>query len=583
MKFALGKIFNSVARPFKNGQVRVGADASQLNLDGTHKNKSDQAKSRITLAILLVVGFFFVIAGKLVYFGVIEPSNSVRLALKDPTISARRPNLVDRHGETLAMDINTASLYGEPRRIVDVDEAVELLSTVLPDLDFKRIHKRLSSKAGFVWLKRELTPLQQSQIFNLGIPGIGFKKETRRFYPKGNTASHLVGHVNIDNVGIAGAEKYIDEQGLKDLQAAGFASVKKSEPVKLSIDLRVQHFVHDELQKAMERYQAIGAGAVVLDVHTGEIVAMASLPDYNPNNPVEALEKDRLNRMSAGTYEMGSTFKTFTTAMALDSGYVTLKSKFDATLPLSIGRFTIRDFHAKRRVLKVPEVFIYSSNIGTVKMADVVGVEKHKEFLHRIGLLDRMSLELPEIATPSSPKRWKRINSATISFGHGVTTTPLQTAVAGAALVNGGKLIPPTIFPRTLDQANELAKQVVSEKTSNAMRYLFRLNVEKGSGRRADVKGYWVGGKTGTAEKVVKGKYSSDHRFNAFLAAFPIDNPKYVVLTIIDEPKPEGDMDSATAGLNAAPMIANIVRRAAPALGIEPNFKNDLDIMQVNY
>lgn len=579
MNFNIPKILR---RSVKNS-VAQGDYAGHLNMKGSSKHHSDQTRSRITLAILMICGVYLIIGGRLTYYGFVEPSDSVRLAAADPTISARRPDLIDRNGETLAMDINTASLFGEPRRIVDVDEAVELLSTILPSLDVERVHRRLSSKAGFVWLKRELSPLQQSQILGLGIPGIGFRNETRRFYPKGNTASHIVGHVNIDNVGIAGTEKFIDDNGLKDLRAAGFGAVENSEPVKMSIDLRVQHFVHDELEKAMERYSAIGAGAVVLDVHTGEIIAMASLPDYDPNNPVEALKKDRLNRMSAGTYEMGSTFKTFTTAMALDSGYVTLKSRFDATLPLSIGRFTIRDFHGKHRVLSVPEVFIYSSNIGTAKMADVVGIEGHKEFLHRIGLLDRMNLELPEVATPSSPKKWKRINSVTISYGHGATTTPLQTAVAGAALVNGGKLIAPTIFPRTRDEANAIAKRVVQKSTSDAMRYLFRLNVEKGSGRRADVKGYWVGGKTGTAEKVVNGKYSNDTRFNAFLAAFPIDDPKYIVLTIIDEPKPEEGKTSATAGLNAAPMIGNIIRRAAPILGIKPQFETDLKLMQVNY
>ncbi|MFK7903271.1 MAG: peptidoglycan D,D-transpeptidase FtsI family protein [Nitratireductor sp.] len=558
-------------------------DASYVALDGLKKTATAQSRSRITLGLLIIGLVYAVIGGRLVQLGFADPSKVTRLATQDQTIMARRPDLVDRNGVTLATDINTASLYGEPRRIVDVDEAVELLSTVLPELDFEQVHTKLSSKAGFVWLKRELTPIQQAQILELGVPGIGFKKETRRFYPKANTVSHLVGHVNIDNVGIAGAEKYIDDRGLKDLRAAGFGSVAKDEPVKMSIDLRVQHFVHDELEKAMERYKAIAAGAVVLDVNTGEIIAMASLPDYNPNRPAEALKKQNLNRMSAGVFEMGSTFKAFTTAMALDHGAVNMKSKFDATKPMRIGGFTINDFHAQRRVLSVPEVFIYSSNIGTAKMAGVVGVENHKEFLTRMGLLTRMDLELPEVATPSSREKWKPIDSVTISYGHGVTTTPLQTAVAGAALINGGKLIPPTIFPRSKIQAESLAKQVIKPQTSAAMRYLFRLNVESGSGRRSDIPGYWVGGKTGTAEKVVNGQYSSDVRFNAFLAAFPMNDPKYVVLTFIDEPKPEEGAPSATAGRNAAPMIANIVRRAAPILGIQPQFGSDLDIMSAKY
>ena len=225
------------------------------------------------------------------------------------------------------------------------------------------------------------------------------------------------------------------------MRAAGFGDAEPAAPVELSIDVRVQNIVHDELERAMEKYQAIAAGGVVLDVHTGEVIAMASVPDYDSNNPVEALQADRLNRMSAGLYEMGSTFKAFTTAMALDSGKVSMGSSFDASKPLKIAGFTINDFHGKRRVLSVPEIFIYSSNIGTAKMADVVGLEGHREFLHRIGLLDKMALELPEVATPVEPSEWKKLHSVTISYGHGVTTTPLQTAVAGAALINGGKLI----------------------------------------------------------------------------------------------------------------------------------------------
>jgi cell division protein FtsI (penicillin-binding protein 3) len=303
---------------------------------------------------------------------------------------------------------------------------------------------------------------------------------------------------------------------------------------------------------------------------------MVSLPDYDPNKPVHALDKDRLNRMSGGVYEMGSTFKTFTTAMALDSGKVTLEDRFDASRPINIAGFSITDFHGKKRVLTVPEVFIYSSNIGTAKMADVVGVEAHRAFLKRLGLLDKLNFELPEIAVPVEPKEWKKISSITISYGHGLTTTPLQTAVAAAALMNGGKLIPPTLLVRSREQADALARQVVTKKTSDQMRYLMQLNVQSGSGKRAEVEGYHVGGKTGTAEKVVGGRYSSDKRFNAFLAAFPIDEPQYVVLVIIDEPKPEQGQGAATAGLNAAPMVSNIIRRAAAVLGVEPTFDTDM-------
>ncbi|MGI9402770.1 MAG: peptidoglycan D,D-transpeptidase FtsI family protein [Rhizobiaceae bacterium] len=553
-------------------KIREGYIASQLRFDGMGKTAVLRARSRVTLAIIAVAICYSIIAARLMFFGFLEPDHSVSRILADTAITARRPDLIDRNGEVLATDINTASLYAEPRRIVDADEALELISGVLPDLNLKQVYKKLASKAGFVWLKRELTPSQQSQILALGIPGIGFRRETHRFYPKGSIASHIVGHVNVDNAGIAGIEKFIDDRGLKDLRNAGLMGKNRIEPVALATDLRVQYFVRDELAKGMERYKAIAAGAIVLNVNTGEVVAMASLPDYDPNVPVQALEKDRLNRISAGLFEMGSTFKTFTTAMALDSGRVSLSDEFDATKPIRIAGFTINDFHGKRRVLSVPEVFIYSSNIGTAKMADTQSIAEHRSFLQRMGLLSRSDIELPEVAKPVEPAKWKKINSVTISYGHGMTTTPLQTAVAAAALVNGGKLIPPTLFSRTEEKANALARQVIKPQTSDAMRYLMRLNVEEGSGRRAEVKGYRVGGKTGTAEKVVNGRYSSDKRFNAFLAAFPIDNPQYVVLVIIDEPKPEEGKSGATAGSNAAPMVASIIRRSAPVLGISPDF-----------
>jgi cell division protein FtsI (penicillin-binding protein 3) len=434
-----------------------------------------------------------------------------------------------------------------------------------------------------VWLKRQLTPKQQGQIMALGLPGIGFRTEKQRFYPGGANASHIVGLVDVDNRGIAGMEKYVDQNGLSDLREAGMAVEKDLAPVKLSIDSRVQHVLHDELTQAMARYRAIGAGAVVLNVHTGEVVAMASLPDYDPNNPFNALEKDRLNRMSAGVYEMGSTFKAFTTAMALDSGKVTMNSKFDARRPIQIARFTINDFHGKKRILSVPEVFIYSSNIGSAKEADVVGIAGHREFLHRIGLLSKMQTELPEVAKPTEPKEWKKLNSITISFGHGVSTTPLQTAVAAAALMNGGMLIPPTFLPRSKEEADSLAVRAVKPETSDLMRYLFRLNVEKGSGKRAEVSGYIVGGKTGTAEKVVRGRYSTDKRFNAFLGAFPMTRPEYVVLVVLDEPKAEAGKGGTTAGSNAAPTVGAIVRRTAVFLGVKPDFGPEAGAMMVSF
>jgi cell division protein FtsI (penicillin-binding protein 3) len=553
---------------FWRRKAAAANSTASIVVDGARMATGGRARTRVVMTMAVFFGIYAAIAGRLVYFGLLEPEGPSGPVSR---VTASRPDIVDRNGQVLATDIKTASLFAEPRRIVDADEVIEKLSTVLPDLQVEQVYHKLKSGTGFVWLKRQLTPRQQSDIMALGLPSIGFRTEKRRFYPGGPTASHILGLTNIDNKGIAGLEKYIDDQGLADLQASGLAVADDLKPVQLSIDLRVQHIVRDEIAQAVERYHAIAAGAVVLNVKTGEVLAMSSVPDFDPNNPFNALDKDRLNRMSAGLYEMGSTFKSFTTAMALDSGKVTLESRFDATRPITIGRQTIRDFHAKRRVLTVPEVFIYSSNIGSAREADVVGIQGHREFLQRVGLLDRMQTELPEVAKPTEPKVWKKVHSITIAFGHGVSTTPLQTAVAAAALMTG-TLLPPTFLARTEEEAQAVGQKVVSDYTVESMRYLYRLNAEKGSGKRAEVPGYRVGGKTGTAEKVVNGRYSADKRFNAFLAAFPMDDPQFIVLSIIDEPKPEKPGMGATAGSNAAPIVANIIRRSASLLGVKPEF-----------
>ena len=529
-----------------------------------------QGRWRVVFAMAGFGLLYTALAARLVMLGVLADGSAVQRSSPTDLVAAARPDIVDRNGEILATDIKTASLYGEPRRIIDADEATELLGSVLPNLNIVRVRRQLGTDAGFVWLKREITQREQQAIHRLGIPGIGFIAENRRFYPGGETASHILGHVNVDNQGIAGIENHIDTLGLADLHQAGFALERGLEPVRLSVDLRVQHVLRDELKKALERYKAIAAVGIVMDVKTGEVVGMSSLPDYDPNNPVEALDKDRLNRGTVGVFEMGSTFKTFTTAMALDSGHIELQDTFDATRPLRVASFTINDFHGKRRWLSVPEIYIYSSNIGAARIALAVGIEGQKAFLKKLGLLSMLKTELPEAGAPILPGKWSKLTSVTVSFGHGISVSPLQTVAAAAALVNGGHYIPPTFMPRSQAKAAALARRVVKDETSRKMRDLMRLNVLKGTGRRAAVEGYRVGGKTGTAEKVVNGRYSSSKRFNTFLAAFPMDDPRYLVLVIVDEPQPEKPGLSATAGRNAAPTLAAVIRRIAPMLGVQP-------------
>ena len=575
-------VLKSKAHFSAGANSRPGQGRAASDIDGSRKAKSGQARSRVVLIIASFGIVYCVIGARLVEFASTEPEVTSSI-LPPERLLASRPDIVDRNGALLATDIRTVSLFAEPNKIVDVDDAVEKLATVLPDLDHKGTYKKLSTRSlHFAWLRRQLTPKQQSQILALGIPGIGFRPEKRRFYPGGAIASHILGYVDIDNRGVMGMEKYIDEEGLADLASVGMTGSQSLQPVKLSIDLRVQAIARDVVANAVVNFKAKGGGAIVLDAHTGEVIAMASAPDFDPNNPSAGAAEGWLNRMSNGTFEMGSTFKTFTMAMALDSGKVTLHDAFDASAPIRIGGFTIHDFHGQNRVLTVPEIFQYSSNIGTAKIADLVGIDAHKEFLTRLGLLTRMKTELPEVKMPSQPHVWKKINSITISFGHGVSTTPLQTAVAGAALVNGGKLIEPTFLPRTQEQADLVSTTVIKKSTSDDVRYLLDFNGSKGSGRAARVPGYDVGSKTGTADKVVNGRYSTTANFNTFLAAFPIDDPQYVVMSFCDEPQ-TGEHGGTISAYTAAPIARDIIARSAAILGVKPKFGEGSAALLVSY
>ncbi len=484
-----------------------------------------------------------------------DPTSSIATARSSPPTCAR------------------PSLFGEPHRIIDVDEASELLTASVPELDAPELRDRLGSKRRFVWLKREITGKQREQIHRLGLPGIGFLPENKRVYPNGAEVAHVIGHVNVDNQGIAGIEKWLDSRGLADLHLAGLATDRLQKPIELALDLRVQHALRDELIAARAKYKALAAAGLITDVRTGEIIALVSVPDYDSNNPREALDPTRINRLTTGVYEMGSTFKALTLAMALDSGKITLKSSFDARFPLQFGKHTIHDFHPQNRVLTVPEIFTYSSNIGTARMALSLGVEHHKQFLRKLGQLDRLRTELPESAEPLVPRRWVEINTVTIAFGHGLSVAPLQAMMAVGALMNGGYLIPPTFLKRSEAEAMALAKPVIKPETSEKMRYLMRLNVEKGTATRADVKGYYVGGKTGTSEKVVGGRYSKTKVLTAFTAVLPADRPRYGLLIMIDEPQPTAESHGyATSGWNAVPVGGAVIARVAPLLGVAPRF-----------
>jgi len=542
-------------------------------LYGHGVDRTAKARARVGLVMVAFAVIYAVIGGRLVMFAVGADGPSARRAAAQDAIATARPDIIDRNGEVLATDVKTPSLFGEPRRIIDKDEAIELLTATLPDLDTGEVRDRLTSKKGFVWLKREITPAQQQEIHRLGVPGIGFLRENKRVYPTGNEVAHLIGLVNIDNQGIAGMEKWLDNQGLADLHRAGFATDRLQTPIELSVDLRVEHALRDELLKAKDKFHAKGASGLVVNVNTGEIVAMVSLPDFDPNNPKEAHDPDRINRLTTGVYEMGSTFKAFTLAMALDTGKYGLDSLWDARGPLHYGKFTIHDDEPKGRFLNMKEVFTFSSNVGAARIALAQGVEAHKAFLRKMGQFDRLRTELPESATPIVPKRWGDLNTITIAFGHGMAVAPLQGVMGVSALVNGGYLIPPTFMKRTEEEARAIAKRVIKPETSEKMRFLMRLNAEIGTAKRANVPGYYIGGKTGTAEKVINGRYAKKKVLTLFTAVIPADKPRYQLLIMLDEPQAlKETYGFITSGWNAVPTAGAVIARIGPLLGLEPRF-----------
>ena len=532
-----------------------------------------KSRNRYRLACLAFALSFLAIAVRLVTLGfaAVEPGYG---GIHDISTTVHRPDILDRNGRLLATDIKGATLYADPAKVIDRDELVEQVASVLPDINTAELREKLKNGKRFVAIKRELTPKQQAEIYELGQAGLGFIEEYRRVYPMGATASHVVGHVNVDNKGLAGIEKFIDDN--PQLAMSAPENAVGGEAVTLSLDLGVQHVLREELINAITTYRAKAAAGVVIDVQSGEVVAMVSLPDYDPNYREQALDKDRLNRMNSGVYELGSVFKVFTLAAALDGGSATMRSSYDASQPIRVGRFTIEDFHGKKRRLTVPEIFIYSSNIGAAKAALDLGIERHKAFLGKVGLLSRLSTEIGATAEPLIPSPWGRLNTITIAYGHGLSVTPLQLATATLPLVNGGFAVNPTFLPRTRAAGLKQSPSVLKPATSHSMLQLMRLNVLKGTGKRAEAEGYRVGGKTGTAEKVVGRSYEGSALLNSFLATFPTDAPEYVVLVTIDEPKrvPESH-NEATAGVNAAPTVGKIVARIAPILGVAPKLVGD--------
>lgn len=540
---------------------RLRHGSVDMRFDGDRKRAIEVGRGRLLLTGAVLSAAFVAIGIRLFDVAVLQAGVEPR----DPPPAqiargaAAKTEIVDRNGVVLAVSLGTAALYANTAWISDADATVKALARVLPDLDRERAAERLRGPRRYVSLRRHLTPNEQYAILRLGIPGLVLEPDQRRVYPMGRLAAHVVGFSDPDGKGLAGIERQFDA---KLREGSGSLS--------LSVDIRVQHVLRNELLRAMTEHRAAGAAGIVLDTANGELLAMVSLPDFDPNRAHSAGAEPRFNRATLGIYEMGSTFKIFSTALALDAGAVTLSDRIDATRPIRVARFTIRDFHAKARVLTVPEVFIHSSNIGAAKLGLAVGGKRMRRFLADLGMFRKTPVEIGENGRPLFPRRWRRINTMTVSYGHGVAVSPLHLTSAVAAVVNGGTLHPPTLLKRE-PRARPEGKRVLSRATSDKMRRLMRLVVAEGTGSRAAAAGYLVGGKTGTAEQAGKGGYREKRLLSSFVAAFPMHRPRYVVLALLDRPRGTSETHGyATGGWVAAPVVGKTVARIGPLLGVEP-------------
>ena len=530
-------------------------------LEGPARQSLDISHTRLLITAALFCLAFIVIGLRLLEVATFSASEwrPVHRVAATKAPAPARADILDRRGVLLATTLEVPSLFANPKQILDAKDAAHRLVRVLPDLDERDLLAKLTSEKSFVWIKRQMTPREEAQINALGIPGLQFRSEGKRVYPKGDLVAHAVGYTDTDDKGLAGVER-----GLDDVLRGG------RDPVQLSLDVRLQYILREETQKAIAEFNAIGGMGLIMDVRTGEVLALVSLPDYDPNQPGSMTPDTGFDRATLGAYEMGSVFKIFTVAMALDAHVTTMAGGYDATNPITIGRFTIHDDHAQRRYLTVPEIFMYSSNIGAAKMALDAGGERQRAFLTKLGLTREPAFELREIATPLVPATWRPINTMTIGFGHGMSVSPLQLATAVSAVVNGGILHRATLLKRP-DGEPIGGERVIQPETSVEMRKLMRLVVEHGTGKLANAPGYLVGGKTGTAEKVAGKHYAQHALLSSFIGAFPINDPRYVVLVSVDEP--HGNKQSAgyaTGGWIAAPAVRATIERMASVVGLPP-------------
>lgn len=541
----------------------------KIYLSSSHHTSIEKARGRSLIVMAIFLFLFVIVGARVIDLSIIQSVSPEDFAhysepeamevIEDEKLY--RADIMDRNGVTVARSLKTVSIYADPKMIEDTVQVSKGLVHIFPEMTYGSVLQKLQSKKRFVWIKRDATPVEQEKILQAGYPGLAFREETQRIYPQGSLLSHIAGTTGSEMQGLSGIEASFDSL-LKD----------SDNPLHLTIDVRLQHALKKEMLATMNRHSAKGAAGLIMDVNNGEILAAVSLPDFNPYYYNKADDNALFNKTTLGVYELGSTFKIFSTAALLEKSEANISAVFDARQSIEMGRFKIRDFHPEKRVLTTPEVFIHSSNIGSAMMGMEVGTENLKNFYKDIGLMDTPNFELQEVGKPIVPSPWREINTITASYGHGIAVSPLQLTSAISSIVNGGFLIKPTLILNNDKKKNKDNVRVVSDKTAHRMRQLLRLVVSEGTGKSANVKGFLVGGKTGTAEKPGKNGYDRKRLISSFVGAFPMDKPQYVVFVMIDEPKGiKETYGYATGGWVGAPTVRRVIENMVSILNLKPS------------
>jgi cell division protein FtsI (penicillin-binding protein 3) len=562
---------------------RTGDDPDQIERENTALRNAElrdklrqRAEGRL---VVLAVGFALAFGAVALQMGKLAATDAEepRAVASYAQIHTQRADIVDAKGRILATNLLTQSLYAQPRDMVDPLVAAQALARIFPDLNAKNLEKTFTSGRSFVWVKRRISPEQRQAVHDIGEPGLLFGPREMRLYPNGRLAAHVLGGTRFGQedvkaaelVGVAGVERQFDDVLRDPSQGGG--------PLRLSIDITVQQAMREILANGQKLMQAKGIAAVLMKADTGQIVAMASLPDFDPNErpaidpELDAGESPLFNRAAQGTYELGSTYKIFTAAQMIELGLANPGTMIDTRGPLKWGKYKIKDFHDYGAKLSVSDVIVKSSNIGTARMAQQIGVERQQDFLRQLGLLEATPLELPEArgAVPQRPENWSELSAMTISYGHGITASLVHLAAAYASILNGGLQVTPSLQATPPPAPGP---RVVSEATSAQMRQMLRKVVTQGTASMGEVPGYGVAGKTGSADKPKKdGGYYDDKVIATFASVFPAANPQYVLVVTLDEPQIEALGETRrTAGWTAVPVAAELIRRTAPLLGVRP-------------